>query len=292
MTKNIGQIERGGFLYFAALILFLALSVIGHVILSLIAPSDTARFAVSSLYSVAAFAFFTVIYNKNGGKIRFFRKFKPTYCIAALMLAAGMLLGLGFLNLLVADGIKSAGGYLSEPKIPLDTPFQFVLFTVLLCVFPAVAEELFFRGVLAECLSGVKKGVGVITVALCFAVYHGSAAQLCYQFVYGLGLGFLALKAQSVLPAVIAHFINNFAVLSVEYFNISLNLNSPAIIAVGSALCVNFVLLLVFFDKKPPVDSAAEHAEESVKKFYLPFGALGIFVATLIIVLSLFSAGA
>ena len=103
MTKTIGNTERGGFLYFAALILFWALSIIWREVLSVIKVSETANFAVTSLFSVASFSFFTVIYAKNGGKILCLRKFSPMYLFPALMLAFGMILGLGFLNSLVAS---------------------------------------------------------------------------------------------------------------------------------------------------------------------------------------------
>ena len=283
MTNAIGNAKRGGFLYFAALILFWALSFIGREILSVFEVSETASFAVSSLFSVAAFVFFTVMYVKNGGEIACVRKFSPVYLAPSLLLAAGMLLGLGFLNSLVAEIVKSVGGVVKSSDIPLDTPFQYVLFSVLLCAFPAIAEELFFRGVLLNSLAGVKKTAGVFTVALCFALYHGSVAQLFYQFIYGLGLCFLTLKAKSVIPAVIAHFANNFAVLSLTYFQIPVDLTNKVVIIVGSTLLVNFVLFLIFYGNAPS-DKRAN--TESVKDFYLPFGVVGVSAAALLIIFS------
>ena len=209
MTENFNGAKSGGFIYTATFILFLIISFVGKTVLTAFSVSDTAYYAVSSLFSVSAFLCAVCFYARfNRGK-RFFTKFAPVYIVPSLLLAAGMFLGLGFLNSLVAEGIKSVGGVASDVQIPLDTPFQYVLFTVLLCVFPAIAEEIFFRGILTERLSGVKTSAGVLTVALCFSLYHGSVAQLFYQFIYGVGLGFLTLKAKSVIPAVIAHFANN-----------------------------------------------------------------------------------
>ncbi|MBR0189695.1 MAG: CPBP family intramembrane metalloprotease [Clostridia bacterium] len=283
MTENFKGAKSGGFIYTATLILFLIISLVGRAVLTAFHLSDTAYYAVSSLFSVSAFLCAACFYVRFNRDKRFFVKFKPLYVLPSLLLAAGMLLGLGFLNSLVAEGVKSVGGVVNDVQIPLDTPFQYVLFTVLLCVLPAIAEEIFFRGILTESLSGVKAAAGVFTVALCFALYHGSVAQLFYQFIYGVGLGFLTLKAKSVIPAVIAHFTNNFAVLSIEYFDVSLDLKNPLIIAIGAAFLAGFILFLIFYDSKP---LPARTNTESIKDFYIPFGIIGVAVSVLLIVLS------
>ena len=283
MTENFNGAKSGGFIYTVTLILFLIISLVGRTVLTALNVSDTAYYAVSSLFSVSAFLCAACFYARFNREKRFFTKFASVYVVPSVLLAAGMFLGLGFLNSLVAEGVKSVGGVVPDVKIPLDTPFQYVLFTVLLCVFPAIAEEIFFRGILTESLSGVNKTAGVFTVALCFALYHGSVAQLFYQFIYGLGLGFLTLKAKSIIPAIIAHFTNNFTVLSFTYFNVSVDLTNTVLIIVGSALLVNFVLFLIFYGNKPVSPQAST---ESVKDFYIPFGIIGVAVAVILIVLS------
>lgn len=283
MTENFNGAKSGGFIYTATLILFLIISLVGRTVLTVLNISDTAFYAVSSLFSVSAFLCAACFYVRfNRGK-RFFTKFEPVYVVPSVLLAAGMFLGLGFLNSLVAEGVKSIGGVVHDSNIPLDTPFQYVLFTVLLCVFPAIAEEIFFRGILTERLSGVKTPAVVFTVALCFSLYHGSVAQLFYQFIYGLGLGFLTLKAKSIIPAIIAHFANNFAVLSLTYFNVSLDLTNTVLIIIGSALLVNFVLFLTFYGNK---SVTVKVNTESVKDFYIPFGIIGLAASLIIIVVS------
>lgn len=283
MVENFNGAKSGGFIYTATLLLFLVIALIGRAVLNAFNVSDTVYYAVNSLFSVSAFLCAACFFARFNGINRFFTKFAPVYLVSSVLLAAGMFLGLGFLNSLVAEGVQRIGGVVYDSHIPLDTPFQYVLFTVLLCVFPAFAEEIFFRGLLNERLSNANRTAGVFTVALCFALYHGSVAQLFYQFIYGLGLGFLTLKAKSVIPAVVTHFLNNFAVLSVEYFKISINLKSVVLIIVGSALLVNFVLFLIFYDNAP---SQKNENSESVREFYIPFGGIGVIVAAILIILS------
>ena len=254
----------------------MAASLVVKSVLAVFHASETVFCAASASVSAAAFVFAAGFYAKKRGGILYLRKFSPVYVLPSVLLAAGMFLGLGFLNGLIADGVESIGGNVSKTIIPLDTPFRYVLFTVVLCVLPAIAEELFFRGVLAECLSKTGQTAGVMTVALCFALYHGNLTQFLYQFVYGLGLGFLTLKARSLIPAVIAHFINNFAVLTVEYSGAFIDLYNPIIVAAGAICIAGFIAFTFFYGKKSDVNPADCGKTESVKDFYIPFGIFGI----------------
>lgn len=284
MENTLNGAKRGGFIYTATLLLFLAVSLLGQWILQLTGATETVYFAVSSLFSVSVLSVAVLFSTRGKPKMPYIGKFSYKFIAPALLLAFGMLFGLGFLNLLVAEGVKGLGGVVPNIEVPLSTPFRFILFTVLLCVFPAIVEELFFRGVLLYSLSKTGKIASVITVSLCFSLYHGNAAQLVYQFVYGVGLSVLALKAKSVIPSVIAHFINNFFVLSIEYFKIPLDLFNPFIIGLGAILLAGFaVIIWVFGDK---TDKVKQCPKESILSFYLPFGAAGLIVAALVIVLS------
>ena len=274
INYDFNNAKRGGFIYSATLLLFLAVSLIGQIALELAMSKGTVFFAVNSLFSVFAFAVSITVYSKNNVKILNLHKCSYVYVLPVFALALGMLLGLGFLNSVVADGVKSVGGNISDVNIPLETPFQYVLFSVILCVLPAVAEELFFRGVLLDSLSETGNIPRVVAVALCFALYHGNAAQLAYQFVYGVGLCVLTLKAKSVIPAIFAHFINNFAVLSLEYFKMPVDLFNPFVIAAGIAWLSFFALFMVFYRKE---GIRKRIGRMSIKDFYLPFGIFGIF---------------
>ena len=284
MENTFKGAKRGGFIYTATLLLYLAVAFVGRLILNTVGAEGTLLYAVSSLFSVSVLAVATFLSADKTRKLPYFGKFSYKFVAPALLLAFGMFLGLGFLNSLVAEGIKSVGGVVPDIKIPLDTPFQFILFTLLLCVLPAIIEETFFRGVLLGSLSETGKAASVFTVALCFALYHGSATQLVYQFIYGVGLGVLALNAKSVIPCIVAHFINNFIVLSVEYFKLTVDLFSPFIIAAGLVLTAGFAAVMFFSCKK--TDKTQCKSQESIKLFYVPFGMLGLAVAAVLAVLS------
>jgi membrane protease YdiL (CAAX protease family) len=79
---------------------------------------------------------------------------------------------------------------------------------------PAVCEEVLFRGVLVRALATrFFPLVAVLLGAAVFAVYHLRVVQLVPTFTLGLLLGYLALRADSALPGMLAHFVNNAVAL-------------------------------------------------------------------------------
>ena len=124
---------------------------------------------------------------------------------------------------------------------------------------PAVFEEIFFRGVMLYGLKNLRNILAIILTALCFALYHGSLSQLAYQFFYGIILAVLAIKTQSILPGIIIHFLNNFAVLTISYFNFPVNVFDPILIAIGVvSLLLGGVFLLVYEKNKNHLYYGAE----------------------------------
>ena len=197
-----------------------------------------------------------------------------------------MFAGLGWLNLTVSGVVERLGGKVATNKLPLETPFDLILFSVLLCVLPAVFEELFFRGILLGSLSGTGKTASVFTVALCFALYHGNVSQLFYQFIYGVGLGLLTLTAKSLLPAVLSHFLNNFVVLTLEYCGVTGEIFFyPLLIVLGAVSISAFaVFTALSLRKSKSADKSAN--KQSIKDFYLPFGIIGIVFAAVMVILA------
>ena len=65
---------------------------------------------------------------------------------------------------------------------------------------------------LAKGLYGAKALTVCLITALTFALYHGSFAQLIYQFIYGAMLFALFKAFDNIIPCIIAHFLNNFVI--------------------------------------------------------------------------------
>jgi sodium transport system permease protein len=83
-----------------------------------------------------------------------------------------------------------------------------------LALWPALAEEIVFRGALARGLAGrTRWWIGVLGSTVVFAAYHGVVAQMLGVLPIALALGMLAVRSGSVLPGMLAHLINNVIAL-------------------------------------------------------------------------------
>jgi len=82
---------------------------------------------------------------------------------------------------------------------------------------PAVCEELLFRGVLARALGRHRPlAVAAAISGAVFAAYHLSVVQALPTLTLGFVLALLAIRADSVLPAMVAHAINNAIVIALS----------------------------------------------------------------------------
>ena len=87
---------------------------------------------------------------------------------------------------------------------------------VAIALLPAIAEELVFRGVLARALATRSVGVAIVGSALVFSAYHVLPTQIVATFPLGLALGTMAVRSGSVIPGMIAHFLNNATVIVIS----------------------------------------------------------------------------
>ncbi|MCC7474719.1 MAG: CPBP family intramembrane metalloprotease [Pirellulales bacterium] len=97
-------------------------------------------------------------------------------------------------------------------------PLWFVLATMALV--PAVCEELCFRGFLFGSLRTRFSGWATIAMtALLFGVFHEvlSAGRIFPSTLLGLALGFLRLRAHSVVPCMVMHALHNGLLLTIGY---------------------------------------------------------------------------
>jgi len=94
--------------------------------------------------------------------------------------------------------------------------FWAVLFTV---IFPPIFEELAFRGFLFNQLRNfATPWVTIIATAFIFALIHFSFISILWIFPFGLVLGYLRYRYQTLWLGMIIHFIHNLLVLMLDYY--------------------------------------------------------------------------
>ena len=136
----------------------------------------------------------------------------------AVILGICLICGLGLLVL--ANGVVAVEAYVIPSVVEEyaemaktagmgTSPFAII---AAVCLAP-IGEELLCRGV---CLHFGKKALGKfwyanILQALLFGVLHMNWVQGVYAFIIGLVLGYLAERYESLLPAMLVHFVVNFS---------------------------------------------------------------------------------
>jgi len=144
------------------------------------------------------------------------------------------------LNAIVVDRFVSPDPALE--RMINDSPLPLVLGCA--AVLPPIAEELVFRGVLARTLANrLPAAAAIVLSAAAFSLYHLNAAQAFPTFSLGLALGYIALRADSIVPTMIAHALNNAIAIVLPRIAPSLELPVIATSAVALALTAGGLVL-------------------------------------------------
>lgn len=282
--------QRGGLTFSALIVFYLVLTLIGQAILLAFCDSESVVFiAIGSLFSEVALFTVSLVHRKKIGETfcesENCKRFNPLYIIVAILIAVGMFLGFGMVNSIFADWLTGLGLKVNQSTVPLNNVYQYLLFAILLGVVPAISEELFFRGVFINDLKGLGTLGACVFSGLFFALYHCSAAQFIYQFIYGFLLALLTVKSGSAIPSILAHFINNFSVISFQYFKVNIPLDNPIVYVIGIIMVLVSVVVLLTF---PKIKRTKANSKEVLGVFF-PFGIVGVIACLGMIIGGLFA---
>lgn len=91
---------------------------------------------------------------------------------------------------------------------------------IFIAIAPPIIEELAFRGVLFNRLKEVANSrLTIIATAFLFALIHFSILSFVWIFPFGLLLGYLRDRYKTLWLGMIIHFLHNFIVLMLDYYN-------------------------------------------------------------------------
>lgn len=99
--------------------------------------------------------------------------------------------------------------YLPELTTDWSDPLGSVLLLVYVCVLGPIAEELVFRGVILKVLQKHGVSFAVIFSAFLFTLFHQNIAQIFLPFLLGVMLALITIRSGSIVPAILAHILNN-----------------------------------------------------------------------------------
>ncbi|MDD2475895.1 MAG: CPBP family intramembrane metalloprotease [Dysgonamonadaceae bacterium] len=131
-------------------------------------------------------------------------------------------------------------------------------------LFAAIAEEVFFRGVLQQLLEKLfkNKHIGVWITAFIFSLMHLQFYGFLPRLILGVLLGYLFLLSHNLWIPIIIHFLNNALVVTLNFFfqdnSIYQSLENleitPIFIASGLLSLVLTVYLLKIYQSKVTVN--------------------------------------
>ena len=218
------------------------------------------------------------------------QKCQVKYFLVAIFMQVG-LLALSELNTLFLQFLGGFG-YESTPiRLPSLDGFGFVGVLFVVGVLPSIFEEIVFRGILLNGLKSFGKVGAILLCGALFALFHQNPAQTLYQFCCGVAFALVALKAGSILPTVLAHFLNNATILLLEKMGVQA-FPTPVfvVIVLVSSLClIGTVVYLLVFDKEQDKrerlanqkqEKQDEQEKQERKRFFLA-SSVGIAVSAL-----------
>lgn len=86
---------------------------------------------------------------------------------------------------------------------------------LVVCVLAPITEELTFRGLGFSLLRPFGAAAAVLLTALAFGLAHGLVDALPVLFAFGVGLAYIRLRQDSVLPGMVLHGLFNAIALAV-----------------------------------------------------------------------------
>jgi len=151
-----------------------------------------------------------------------------------------------FVNFLGKLGYKSSSSF-SVPNIE-----TYLLYIFLICICPAIFEDVLFRGCILNGLRKLGDKNAVIISAVIFMLMHGGPDQTVHQFILGVVLGFALIASKSVWIPIIIHFVNNFIALTSAYLTRNIEVSetpeiSWAELGISSVYSIVMALIGAYF---------------------------------------------
>ena len=95
--------------------------------------------------------------------------------------------------------------------------FDFSISVLSIAIFPAIFEELAFRGVIFQELTKITNlKIAIIISSILFTILHFSLISILWIFPIGIVLGYLRAKYRTLWYGVLAHFIYNLSIIVLE----------------------------------------------------------------------------
>ncbi|NMB30980.1 MAG: CPBP family intramembrane metalloprotease [Clostridiales bacterium] len=101
-----------------------------------------------------------------------------------------------------------------ESTNPIDsmvptTTSGWVIAVIYICICAPIFEEIFYRRIILGSLRRYGDTFAIVISAILFGIMHGNFSQFFYAFALGLIYGYIVIRSNSILPAILLHALNN-----------------------------------------------------------------------------------
>ncbi len=177
----------------------------------------------SAFLSVAAVflpAYLFLIKEKKSYFTDCFLNVKPSVLIVLSFLIGicTQYVGIAF-NLPVKYGIYLLTDKLSQNNLIVSDIPLFITATIVICLIPAVFEEVMFRGIVFNYFRQYGEKAAIIISAILFSVMHLDFGNTVGTFVLGIVAGLLVKYTNRLIYPMIAHFAMNLVSVTVSYIS-------------------------------------------------------------------------
>lgn len=139
-------------------------------------------------------------------------RLKPGPIILYIVIAIGLQYACGNLAELISDILSKADIVPYEPDFSTGQDLKFVIVSGIYgCIVAPITEELLFRGFVLKNMSVVSQRFGIIASAFLFGIWHENIAQFILAFCVGIFMGYITVKHDSLIPAILCHTAVNTA---------------------------------------------------------------------------------
>ncbi len=150
--------------------------------------------------------------------------------------------------------IRIFGFELSSPNMPNPSDTSgFFISVVRTAIAAAAVEEISLRGCAMQPLRRYGDKFAIIMSACAFGLMHCNLVQAPFALIVGLGLGYIAVKTESLWPSIIVHALNNFISVLISYLvdkNVNEQLLNLLYIATVYGLMFAGAVALLFFSRR------------------------------------------
>lgn len=210
---------------------------------------------------------------------------KPIHYLIAVIIG----IGLFFFGLLPNFGLQRLFALLGKNPTVSVPQFNgvgdYILAFLVLCVLPAIGEEIIFRKNLCDGFGRYGAVLAILLSGVIFGLSHFNLAQTVYQVILGCVLSYLYIKTGNITLTSIIHLINNSLALFLTCITGEEIWNNIVTLGISFAIGAALVISGLFFLYKTAPKLRKEKGEKPSKAvigFIIVFAALWLVTAIVV----------